>query len=108
MRRGPQRGSAVAGPPAEDEGRVLAAAQPLIPSDRLGHATLRRASGPEHFMNLSYLERDIVGFPVLDFGQRPALRNFICGWAPPAKDVELIFGEMVGCSHMSGPGVRYL
>jgi hypothetical protein len=29
------------------------AAQPLIPlHDQLGHATLRRAPGPEHFMNL--------------------------------------------------------
>src|ERR1700740_2966053 len=28
------------------------------PSDWLDYATLRRASRPEHFMNLSYLERD--------------------------------------------------
>src|SRR5439155_16954942 len=34
-------------------------AQPLTPrSDRLDHATSRRTSLPEHFMNLSCLERD--------------------------------------------------
>jgi hypothetical protein len=34
------------------------------------------------------------------------LVEFICGRPPPAKDVKFGFGEMVGCSHMSGPLVR--
>jgi 2-dehydropantoate 2-reductase len=34
--------------------------------------------------------------------------EIICGRSPPAKDVEFGFGEMVGCSHMSGPSVRFL
>src|SRR6516165_10074714 len=29
------------------------------PSDRLGYATLRRTSSPEHFVNLSKLDREI-------------------------------------------------
>src|SRR6516162_2929167 len=31
------------------------------PSERIGYATLRGALSPEHFMNLSYLERDTGG-----------------------------------------------
>jgi hypothetical protein len=34
--------------------------------------------------------------------------EIICGRSPPAKDVEHSFGEMVGCSHMSGPLARCL
>jgi hypothetical protein len=29
------------------------------PSDQLSYATLRRTSDQEHFMNLSYLDRDV-------------------------------------------------
>src|SRR5215469_11913772 len=42
-------------------GQQTLAAQPLTPlSDRLGYATLTRSSGPEHFMNLPHLDREIT------------------------------------------------
>jgi hypothetical protein len=36
------------------------------------------------------------------------LHEILCGRPRPAKDVELGLGEVVRCSHMSGPLVRYI
>jgi len=35
-------------------------------------------------------------------------KKIICGRPAPAKDVEFSFGEVVRCSHMSGPLMRYI
>jgi hypothetical protein len=40
------------------------------------------------------------------YAGKPLCAYIICGRPPPAKDVEIGFGKMVGCSHMSGPLVR--
>jgi hypothetical protein len=48
---------------------------------------------------------EISSEALIGFAAR-AMSKFICGRPSPAKGSEFGFGEVVRCSHMSGPLVR--
>jgi len=69
---------------------------------RLPHCEHRRRSRQSGTVVWCAVVRGYFGRVGLD------VAKFICGRPAPAKDVEFSFGEVVRCSHMSGPLMRYI